>query len=288
MKVTCQINNGHIGVKNTEDHVSELPFKLWDDLAHNLGSTSGCRDDVLSNPMAIIPQLPREAIHSLLGDVDYDHESFHNAKDGVDDLVGPDFLHGDDGDEDTSGLRNILGISITPFDVDGMSVLEDADGLPVDCAVELAMGRVILEHIDHVAEVTDGVIDGNNIHFARKKALETHRTIEVATDVLGEEWKGYVFRISSKNDRQGQTYGSKEHPCYRPRRAGERPKSVHRCTADASLSVPTGCSPKALESESFSMSLKMMSANMPSETKNKKSWTKAPTKLKYSSQDTIC
>lgn len=89
LQATCQRNNGHIGVKNTEGHVSELPFKLWDDLVHSLGSISGSRDDVLSSPMAIIPQLPREAIHSLLGgsdDMDYGHESFHNAKDGVDDL----------------------------------------------------------------------------------------------------------------------------------------------------------------------------------------------------------
>lgn len=46
--------------------------------------------------------------------------------------VGTDFLHGDDGHEDTSRLHNMLGTNITPFDVGGMSVLECADGLPVD------------------------------------------------------------------------------------------------------------------------------------------------------------
>jgi hypothetical protein len=58
-------------------------------------------------------------------------------------------------------------------------LLEDGDGLPVDdklpilsldCAVELAMSRAILEHGDHVVEVSEGVIDGNNLHFARCRA----------------------------------------------------------------------------------------------------------------------
>ena len=48
--------------------------------------------------------------------------------------------------EDPSGLHNILSTSITPFDVGGISFLEDGDGLPVDdkflvlsfdCAVNL-------------------------------------------------------------------------------------------------------------------------------------------------------
>lgn len=53
------------------------------------------------------------------------------------------------GGEDASGLHNIFGTSITPFDVGKISLLEDGDGLPIDdkfsilslnCAVELAVG----------------------------------------------------------------------------------------------------------------------------------------------------
>uniref|UniRef100_A0AC11E0R0 Uncharacterized protein n=2 Tax=Ovis aries TaxID=9940 RepID=A0AC11E0R0_SHEEP len=52
---------------------------------------------------------------------------------------------------------------------------------------------------------------------------------EVAADALGEEWKGYVVRISGGNDK---------HSCYRPRRTGERKrKSVRGCIVDANLSV---------------------------------------------------
>merc|ERR1712127_1127696 len=74
---------------------------------------------------------------------------------------------------------------------------------------------------------------------------------EVEVDTLGDEWKGYVFRIAGGNDKQGfpmkqgiLTTGrvrllfSKGHSCYRERRTGERRrKSVRVCIVDANLSV---------------------------------------------------
>ncbi|OAD58204.1 40S ribosomal protein S6 [Eufriesea mexicana] len=74
---------------------------------------------------------------------------------------------------------------------------------------------------------------------------------EVEADALGNEWKGYVVRISGGNDKQGfpmkqgvLTNGrvrlllSKGHSCYRPRRDGERKrKSVRGCIVDFNLSV---------------------------------------------------
>lgn len=74
---------------------------------------------------------------------------------------------------------------------------------------------------------------------------------EVEASSLGEEWKGYVFRISGGNDKQGfpmkqgvltnqrvRLLLSKGHSCYRPRRDGERRrKSVRGCIVDANLSV---------------------------------------------------
>jgi hypothetical protein len=65
--------------------------------------------------------------------------------------------------------------SALAFDVSRVLLLEDGDGLPIDdklpilgldCAVEFAVGRVILEHVDYVVEVNEGVVDGNNLHFA--------------------------------------------------------------------------------------------------------------------------
>eukprot|EP00069_Balaena_mysticetus_P018373 bmy_11386T0 len=80
---------------------------------------------------------------------------------------------------------------------------------------------------------------------------EKRTATEVAADALGEEWKGYVVRISGGNDKQGfpmkqgvLTHGrvrlllSKGHSCYRPKRTGERKhKSVQGCTVNANLSV---------------------------------------------------
>ena len=43
--------------------------------------------------------------------------------------MSPSLLHDSD---DTSGLHNIFSTSITPFDVGGISLLEDRDGLSID------------------------------------------------------------------------------------------------------------------------------------------------------------
>ncbi|MED6235618.1 40S ribosomal protein S6 [Ataeniobius toweri] len=80
---------------------------------------------------------------------------------------------------------------------------------------------------------------------------EKRMVTEVAADPLGDEWKGYVVRISGGNDKQGfpmkqgvLTHGrvrlllSKGHSCYRPHRTGKRKrKSVQGCIVDANLSV---------------------------------------------------
>ena len=103
--------------------------------------------------------------------------------------MGPSLLHGG---EDTGQFHNILGAGITPFDVGGISLLKDGDGLPVDdklpilslnCAFELAMGGVILEHVDHVVEVDEGVIDGNNVHLARSEGSPGNQASNTAKSV---------------------------------------------------------------------------------------------------------
>nr|ALS04583.1 40S ribosomal protein S6 [Pseudodiaptomus poplesia] len=74
---------------------------------------------------------------------------------------------------------------------------------------------------------------------------------EVAGDTLGDEFKGYVLRITGENDKQGfpmkqgvLTNGrvrlllAKGSSCYRPRRTGERKrKSVRGCIVDGNLAV---------------------------------------------------
>jgi len=74
---------------------------------------------------------------------------------------------------------------------------------------------------------------------------------EVPGDSLGDEWKGYVFRITGGNDKQGfpmkqgvllphRVYLllSDGHSCYRIRRTGERKrKSVRGCIVGPDISV---------------------------------------------------
>lgn len=74
---------------------------------------------------------------------------------------------------------------------------------------------------------------------------------EVSGDSLGDDFKGYVFRISGGNDKQGfpmkqgillpnrvRILMGEGHSCYRPRRKGERKrKSVRGCIVGADLSV---------------------------------------------------
>jgi len=74
---------------------------------------------------------------------------------------------------------------------------------------------------------------------------------EVEGDTLGDEFKGYVLRITGGNDKQGfpmkqgvltnqrvRLLLKKDSGCYRSRRSGERKrKSVRGCIVDGNLSV---------------------------------------------------
>ncbi|EMD32207.1 hypothetical protein CERSUDRAFT_99604 [Gelatoporia subvermispora B] len=74
---------------------------------------------------------------------------------------------------------------------------------------------------------------------------------EVPGDSLGDEWKGYIFRITGGNDKQGfpmkqgvlvphrvRLLLSDGHSCYRARRTGERKrKSVRGCIVGPDIAV---------------------------------------------------
>ncbi|TFK46478.1 40s ribosomal protein s6-b [Heliocybe sulcata] len=74
---------------------------------------------------------------------------------------------------------------------------------------------------------------------------------EVPADSVGDEWKGYMFRITGGNDKQGfpmkqgvllphrvRLLLSDGHSCYRPRRTGERKrKSVRGCIVGPDIAV---------------------------------------------------
>lgn len=91
------------------------------------------------------------------------------------------------------------------------------------------------------------IVDDHKVRIFYDKRMGS----EVQADPLGEDWKGYIFKITGGNDKQGfpmkqgvLTTGrvrlllSKGHSCFRPRRDGERRrKSVRGCIVDANLSV---------------------------------------------------
>lgn len=74
---------------------------------------------------------------------------------------------------------------------------------------------------------------------------------EVMADALGDEFKGYILKITGGNDKQGfpmkqgvlvpgrvQLLLSKGHSTFRPRRSGERKrKSVRGCIVAADISA---------------------------------------------------
>lgn len=81
--------------------------------------------------------------------------------------------------------------------------------------------------------------------------MDKKMSTEVPADSLGDEWKGYIVRITGGNDKQGfpmkqgvmlptrvRLLLSEGHSCYRPRRTGERKrKSVRGCIVAQDLSV---------------------------------------------------
>lgn len=63
------------------------------------------------------------------------------------------------------GLQDVLMLEHTVLSIDDKLLV-----LSLYCAFELAMKRSTLEHVNHVVEINEGVIDSNNIHFARVKS----------------------------------------------------------------------------------------------------------------------
>merc|ERR1712039_270191 len=81
--------------------------------------------------------------------------------------------------------------------------------------------------------------------------FEKRMAAEVPGDSLGDEFKGYIFKIAGGNDKQGfpmmqgvltntrvRLLLTKDHSCYRPKRKGERKrKSVRGCIVGPDIQV---------------------------------------------------
>jgi hypothetical protein len=122
--------------------------------------------------------LVQDALLTILSELSYGSHKHGGIgrRGGDDDPFGPSLLRGG---EDTDRLHNILRTSITPFDVSGILLLEDGDGLPVEdnflfSALTVQLNLLWVEsywNIEHVVEVNEGAVDGNNLHFAKCRAV---------------------------------------------------------------------------------------------------------------------
>jgi ribosomal protein S6E (S10) len=93
--------------------------------------------------------------------------------------------------------------------------------------------------------------DGVRAGDSRREFYDKRMNQEVVGDVLGDEFKGYIFKISGGNDKQGfpmkqgvmtakrvRLLLKKGSSCYRQRRKGERKrKSVRGCIVSADIQV---------------------------------------------------
>ena len=77
--------------------------------------------------------------------------------------------------EDTSGLDHVFGSNSSPRNVLGVTLTEDLDAVVIDnqqtifllhLTLEAAMGGVILEHVNHVVQGDERVVDSNNLTTA--------------------------------------------------------------------------------------------------------------------------
>merc|ERR1712137_639823 len=105
-------------------------------------------------------------------------------------------------------------------------------------------------NIAYPANGTQKLIEIDDEHKVRI-FYEKRMGQEVEGDSLGDEFKGYIFRITGGNDKQGfpmkqgvmhptrvKLLLAKGHSCYRPRRTGERKrKSVRGCIVAQDLAV---------------------------------------------------
>jgi len=81
-----------------------------------------------------------------------------------------------DGCEHTSRLNNIVGSSLLPWDVSGVPLVEDLDLHVADAQLAAlvphitvlphSVGGIILEHVHHVVNINEWVIDGHNVDLA--------------------------------------------------------------------------------------------------------------------------
>ncbi|KAI8439274.1 hypothetical protein MSG28_013111 [Choristoneura fumiferana] len=186
-----QVDNRHVGYRNTESHTSQLAIECRNDLADSLSGSSGSRNDVLLRATAIAPQFARGTVNGLLGGsggVDGGHQTLNDFEVVVDDLG--------QGSKAVGGARRVgddLGGRVVRFKVyaddehgrvstwsrddDLLGTTLQVTFLSLNGALEASMSGVVFEQVDHVVQADEGVVDGDH-----RRALLDGRAEDQATD----------------------------------------------------------------------------------------------------------
>ncbi len=90
-----------------------------------------------------------------------------------------------DGGEDSCGLDNVGDIHGLPLNGSGISLAKDRyllavddQLIPIDANVSLVapVGGVVLEHIDHVVERDEGIVDGGDFDIGCQRGTKDQAT----------------------------------------------------------------------------------------------------------------
>jgi hypothetical protein len=153
------VNSGHQTFNDTKVVVDNLGKR-----SQTVGGTRGVGDNLIFR------------LVSLEVDTTDKHGSIsRGGRD--DDLLGTtlDMSTGSiNGGEDTGGFDNVVGIDLTPSDLGRIALTKDFNGVTVNVeltilglnfTLEATVNRVILEHIDHIFQRNERIVDGNNLNI---------------------------------------------------------------------------------------------------------------------------
>jgi len=114
---------------------------------------------------------------------------------GDDDLLGTALQMGRGlfgGGENTSGLDDVISTDGAPRDLSGILLSENGDGFALDPelailglngSLEPSVDGIILEHVDHVFKVNEGIVDSNHLDFSDDESITEDNTTDTTKTV---------------------------------------------------------------------------------------------------------
>ena len=96
------------------------------------------------------------------------------------------------GGEDAGRLGNVLGAAVRPVDVGRILLREDRDLVAVDdelavlradLARKAAVNRIVLQHVDHVIEIDEGIVDADDLNVLVFEGRAEDQTSDSAESV---------------------------------------------------------------------------------------------------------